>query len=69
MNYAVIGFDSENGVLQIQVMGCKLITSISIPEDVAQDSQAWFDLIDVAVQNVMANMDPTSPTFDPELIQ
>lgn len=67
MNYTFVSYNALTRIAVIQVRECILFTEISIPEGMVQDSPEWNQLMDDVTNDVMANMDPMSPTYDPSL--
>lgn len=66
--YTFISYDSNTRIAVIHVEGCSKQTQISIPSNVVQSSLEWDDLLSVTAQEVLDNMDPMSPNYDPSLL-
>jgi hypothetical protein len=67
-DYAEVSRDTTNRTATIQVTGCAKQTKLDVPVEVVWDTQAYLDLLEAAAQAVLANMDPTSPTYDASLV-
>jgi hypothetical protein len=72
MQYSVISYVpgagiGDVGIVVIQVVGCKLTTSLDVPHGCVQGDAKWNAVVDPVVASVLSAMDPSSENYDPSL--